>query len=367
MARTGGTTDQNFSVNNLANYDPGMTSVGIPTATLLTTPPPADPGNPNTGGGPPPPPPDPNAALIAEMRAQALAAEQARQAEIQARRTSAFDEMKAVLAQYGIDPDGTGLSATIRDWVWADKSVAAIKIELRNTKAYNDRFTGMADLIKKGQAISEAEYISQERSYRNVLQQWGLPTGFYDDPTDFGRFIANGVSVKELDDRVRSAKTFLDTAADSTYKTALRDLYGITEGGMLAYVLDGDKAQSALQRQFKEAAFTGAAEKFGFDLNAGQSATYGATLGAQFDSIGADQVQSLEATLSGLGVIAENQQKLAGVDRDTAFTRTDVLEAEVLNDNAKRQAAQTRRQRETARFSGTAAFGQGSLARNTGA
>lgn len=278
------------------------------------------------------------------------------------RRASAFDEMYGTFRDLGIDVDGSGLAAQLRSWVYADKSAASIMLELRKTKAYNDRFTGMADLIKRGQAISEAEYIAQERAYGNVMRQWGLPTGFYDDPTDFGRHIANGVSVKELDDRIRSAKTFLDRDADPYYKSALQAM-GIDTGSMLAYVLDGDRAQAVIARQFKEAAFKGAADKNNFDLTTEDASLYGATLGQQYDTIGVDQLASLEKTLSEAGLVADNQDRLAAIDGDTAYARKDILDAQMLNDNNKLLASQRRAEREKARFGGSSAFGPGSLTR----
>jgi hypothetical protein len=278
-------------------------------------------------------------------------------------RQSAYDDMIAVLRSFGIDPDGSGLASTIWGWVQQDRSAGWIKIELRNSDAYKTRFPGMAELIKKGQFMDEATYIEQERQYRNVMTQWGLPTGFYDDPTDYAKLIVNGVSVKELDDRIVTAKTFLDRPERQPYRQALKDLYGVDEGGMLAYVLDGERAQATIQKQMKEAAITGAATRGNFDLSAEQSAQYGATLGDQYNRITADQVKALEGSLSNLGTIADSQERLAYIEND-AFKRTDVLDAELLNDRQKKLASQQRARREVARFSGTSATTKDTL-RNT--
>lgn len=300
-------------------------------------------------------PVDPYAAYLEAIRKE--------QADLLNRqRTSAFDTMQSILAGFGIDPSGSGLSATIKNWIWQDKPIEWVKVELRKTAEYNQRFPGMADLIKRGQFMDEATYIAQERAYRAVLNGWGLPPGFYDDPTDFGRFIANGVSVKELDDRVRSAKTFLDSA-NPAYKTALQELYGVGEGGMLAYVLDGDRAQSILTRQFKEAALMGSAESKGrFDLTADQAAKYAGTLGQQYDVIGVDQVNSLEQTMAQLGQMADQDERLSAIDQ-TAYSRTDALDAGLMNDTGKQMASQKRAERERNRFRGTTAVTTGTLAR----
>lgn len=287
------------------------------------------------------------------------------EAEQERRRTSAFDTLNAMFKQWGIDMDGTGLAAQVRDWVWGDKSQDAIIMEFRNTKAYNDRFTGMADLIKRGQFMSEAEYIQQERSYRNVMTQWNLPTNFYDDYKDYGRFIANGVSVKELDDRIRSAKTFLDENAPAAYKQALASMYGVSEGDMLAYVLDGDRAQSLIVKQVKATAFAGAGSVAGFSLDTAEAEKYGATLGQNFDAFGADQRTQLESTLSELGIQARNDVRLGSIDQENV-TMEDTLDAEILSDTTKKLASRRRALREAGRFAGTSAVTTGSLSRNSG-
>lgn len=285
---------------------------------------------------------------------------------MQRSRQSAFDYMKSVLADYGIDPDGTGLSAKIKDWIWQDKPVEWVKVELRKTDAYNKRFPGMAELIKRGQFMDEATYIAQEREYRNVLSGWGLPKGFYDDPTDFGKFIGGGVSVKEVDDRVRSAKTFLDNQ-NPAYRQALTELYGVREGEMLAYVLDSERAQSVIARQMKQAALSGAAESKGrFDLSAEESARYAGSLGQQYDTIGQDQIGALEESFAKLGEQADQDARLAYIDKEQ-YSRTDALDAALLSDSSKTLASQRRAAREQSRFSGSSSTNAATFARRGGA
>lgn len=324
-----------------------------PGATMGAGAPAAGSGGGGGGGGT-----DPYAAYLDALNKQ-------READLLRQRTSAFETMQAILAGFGIDPDGSGLSATIRNWVFQDKPTEWIKVELRKTAAYNQRFPGMAELIKRGQFMSESEYIAQERAYRNVLTGWNLPSGFYDDPTDFGKFIANGVSVKEVDDRVRSAKTFLDSA-NPAYKQALQELYGVSEGGMLAYVLDADRAQSVIAKQMKQVALSGAAESKGrFDLSADEVAKYAGTLGEGYNSIGQDQINALEKSFSELGQQADQDARLSSIDQEI-YNRKDALDAGLLNDTVKQTASQKRAERERNRFRGTSAVVSGTLSRRSG-
>tara|TARA_R110002020_G_scaffold6568_5_gene27878 strand:+ start:1901 stop:2800 length:900 start_codon:yes stop_codon:yes gene_type:complete len=285
------------------------------------------------------------------------------EADANRRRSNAFDEMQAVLRGYGIDLDGT-FTQSLREMIYADKSDDAIMLELRETQAYNRRFTGMADLIERGQFMSEAEYIVQERSYRNLMAQYDLPTGFYDSYDDFGRFIANGVSVKELDDRIITAQTILDEDAPAEYKQALQSLYGVNDGDMLAYVLDGDKAQDAIQRRLRTASFAGAAAQGGFDsLNESQASAYAASLGAEFDNMTQQERIELERRTQTAGVIADRDQFLASIEGDDSFQREDILDVEFLGDVDKGLASQRRAERERGRFTGRSGVGRGALGR----
>lgn len=286
--------------------------------------------------------------------------------ERQAQRNNIFDTVAATLKSYGIDADGNGLAALVRQWAQEDKSAAWIQVNLRDTQQYKQRFPAMQTLIQRKMAIDEATYIAQERAYNAVLKAADLPTGFYDGPEDYASLITGQVSAKELQDRVDSAKTFLDANTDPSYKAKLTEYFGISDGQMLAYVLDGERAQSIINKQIKTAAMGGAAARAGFDLDSSQAGRYAGSLGQEYDAFGTDDRTRLDTALSALGVEADTQQRLAQIDQDNAFARTDVLDAGLLGDAEKKLASQTRRSREVGRFTGTSAIGRGSLSRNTG-
>ena len=187
------------------------------------------------------------------------------------------------------------------------------------------------------------------------MTQWGIPTDFYDEYKDFGRFIANGVSVAEVDDRIRSAKEFLDTETPSEYRDALASM-GVSTGTMMAHLLDGDRAQSAVQREVKLAATMGAANQYGFGLNAADGSRYSTVLGDQFNSFGDDQRAALEKQYSEMGAKASSDARLAFIDKSQDFTKTDILDAEILNDTTKQLASRQRGEREKNRFGGSSGF-----------
>ena len=177
-------------------------------------------------------------------------------AALQAQRQSAFDTLKAWFTEYGIDDNASGqgtLSSKIWEWIQGDKSADWIKLELRKTDQYKARFPGMDAISKKGMAMSEAEYIATERAYLQVLSTAGLDS-VYGNRADYGRFIANEVSAQELAARVQIAKDYVNMYAPASVKQQLRELYGMDDTQMAAYVLDTSegkkKSLAALETEY---------------------------------------------------------------------------------------------------------------------
>ena len=136
---------------------------------------------------------------------------------------------------------------------------AQVLNSIYNSEAYKTRFAAN-EAIKKRMAdgkgrpgdrlLTPYEYIQTEKAYEEILQEAGLPTGFYDQQEDFTNFIAMGVSTAELTDRVNIAKNALNNA-DEGIKTALKDYYGLTNEDLTAYLLDKDRAINLIDSRFK--------------------------------------------------------------------------------------------------------------------
>lgn len=167
---------------------------------------------------------------------------------------------------------------------------AQILNSIYNSDAYKTRFAAN-EIIRKRMAdgtgmagdkiLNPAEYIAVEEGYRTIMQNAGLPAGFYDNPNDFTNLIGNKIDTAELKSRVNIAADALQKADQQT-KDALRSYYGLSDKDMVAYLLDADKAFKLIEgRQ----AFTlstadaekqyGAAQIGGAALRAGQEASKG--------------------------------------------------------------------------------------------
>jgi hypothetical protein len=193
-------------------------------------------------------------------------------AAARAGRQSAYDLLFQQFDAYGLGALVTPLKGLIESGV----SPAEFTIKLRETDAYKKRFAANSSRIQKGlRALSEAEYIGLEDQYQDVMRRYGLPDTYY-SRGDMGRqegfekFIGGDVSPVELEDRIQTAQRRVLNAAPQI-KDALTQYYGneISNGDILAYVLDPDKAIENIKRKVTAAEIGGAASIAG--LGAGRS------------------------------------------------------------------------------------------------
>lgn len=261
---------------------------------------------------------------------------------------SAWATLEQMLRDYGL----TSLSSWLRDRLLSGASEAEIYLELQQTNEWKTRFAGNEMLRQQGLAVlSPQEYLALERSYGQIMRNFGLPEGFYDDPGDFAKWIGNNVSAAELQQRV-SAYADLAGREDPAIVAQLQSM-GMGQGDLLAYMMDPDRAAPLIQRQYQTALLGGAARRAGVVADndyLGKLAGLGITeqqAGQGYGAIGASMDD------------AETLSSVYGVD----YGQRD-MESEVFENNAsagkkrKRLASQER-----AAFSGSA--GVGNLSRNT--
>lgn len=140
------------------------------------------------------------------------------------------------------------LASDIVRYVRNGESSDTIYLQLQQSDSWKKRFAGNEARKKAGlPVLSPAEYLSVESSYRQTMQQFGLPKGFYDQPSDFAGFIGNDMSPAELQARVQP---WFDIAqsSDPAMKAALAQL-GISTAGLAAHLLDATRAAPLLQKE----------------------------------------------------------------------------------------------------------------------
>ena len=248
------------------------------------------------------------------------------------------------------------LASRIAEYVYQGYSSDTVSLLLQDSPEYKQRFAGNDARVKAGLPIlSPKEYLSQESAYRAILQNSGLPKGFYDETSDFADFIAKDVSATELNQRVQAAAKAIDNT-DPYYREALQNMYGLDAGHMIAHLLDPEKAAPLVEKQAKAVEYGAAALRQGLaQAPVSQYEAYASGLGT---GVGAEQgmaqIASMTPELTTLGQLSGT-----GYSQQTA-------EEEVFGGlaSAKRKREQLTAE-EQARFTGRSTIESGSLAKGT--
>jgi hypothetical protein len=290
-------------------------------------------------------------------------------------RTNASDYLRGLFKQFGFaDTDVTTLMGQVEGWIQqglADAGTEPVLMKFRDTDIYKRRFAGMSELISRGQAITEAEYIGLESSYRNVMSNYGIDPTYYDSPEDYARLIGAGLSVREVEERVVAAKQ----AMNPLVAAELRQYYDVSDGDLTAYMLgltneqglrfkadrnEAIRTQEGIRGIARTAQIGAAAERAGFSMDRAYAERLaGTSVGATIDPFQMGTLAQLEGEFGRARRVAERETTLAGIDRE-AFDQRDALAA-AFGDEQARLASERRARRERARFAGSAGTAAGSL------
>lgn len=149
----------------------------------------------------------------------------------------AYMGLTSLFKNYGLE----SLAGKIFEFVKNGYSADTISIMLQDTPEYKQRFAANEARRKAGlPVLNPADYLATENAYRQVMQEAGLPKGFYDTNSDFTDFISRNVSPSEVQKRVDLAVQ-ASTMADDNVKKALKQI-GIGDTDITAYFLDKDRA-----------------------------------------------------------------------------------------------------------------------------
>jgi hypothetical protein len=260
---------------------------------------------------------------------------------------NAYETLRRIFEGYGLG----SLAPQILSFVQQGYGPDTISLMLQETNEYKQRFAANETRKKNGLAVlSPAEYLSVERSYRSLLESNGLPKGFYDDQSDFTKWIGDDVAPEEIRDRVNLAVRAVNNT-DSAYLNTLRE-YGLGQGDLVAAMLDRDRALPILQKTVREAEIGAEARRQGLGLSKARA--------GYFESLGVTGEQAAQAYQTIGQVMAPLHQlgQIYGEQYDQAD-----IEDELLGRSGAASQKRARLQsKETAAFSGESAVGQRTLA-----
>lgn len=294
---------------------------------------------------------DPGPRALAEYEALkgtgALAAAKERQVGGPVQSTTAFNEsaydlFNKTLTSWGI-PVGNDMLDILRGAViegYTPQQIPLLIPQLEQTATWQNRFPGWKAFTANGyNQQTVGEYLALENQYHRILQAAGLPPGFYDDPSDFGKFIANNIAPEELQERVNAAVS-LTNQVDPTARSLLMQFYGVGTGELAAYFLDPNRALPQLDRQYKAVNVAAYAKRAGLQLAAA----------TRYEDL-VDRGLTPQQAAQGFATVKSFTDNfgLLGQIHGISYSQSDAEEDVFFNNNEKRRKIANR---EVAAFSG---------------
>ena len=159
-----------------------------------------------------------------------------------------------------------GMSA-LSDNVWSQWKTGTTAPQIidyvRSTPEYAARFPAMAALDKRGEHIDEATYIAKEEADKDLLKQYGIPSGIFDTHDYLGSLMVNNVTSQDLQQRLIAAQNTINSL-DPNVKQYAKDTFGLDSGSLMAWAADPTKALPVIQQQAQAMQIGGAAVQAGF-------------------------------------------------------------------------------------------------------
>lgn len=257
------------------------------------------------------------------------------------------------LSQWGLSTLAPLVNNLIRQGYGQD----AILLQLEQSPEFKARFSGNDARGKAGlPVLSPAEYIATERSYAQVLQQYGIPSGFWDSQADFAKLIGNDMSASELQARAQDAQAVW-LSKDTSTRQAWTQMYGLSDGAAIASILDPQTALPIVQRMTAASQIGGAALQNGLGIDQSRM--------EQYADLGVSQSQAQK----GFGQIAEQ----LGTDQQiaarfgTSWTQAQAEQATLLGNGQAQKQQNDLENAEKQLFSARASADQNTTAtRSTG-
>lgn len=253
-------------------------------------------------------------------------------------------------------------------WTDPDEILTQISYDPNYQQAYFSRFPAVEKLQKENeqrarngqpplQVPSPSEYVQMERGYTEVLKD--IPGGLA-TKDNITAWISGGMSVADVDQRVQTATNYINFSGNAAVRQQLRDIYGLSDQEMLAYVLSDQKSKELLATEWetrqRQANVGAAAQAFGVDINSDMR-----------DNIAASSDNSYtfgqaSAIFSNVAAQAEDYRRLGDLSGYSTSTQDLVkeqfnLEGGTATTKLKKKLAS----QERARFNRSSAIGANSL------
>lgn len=195
--------------------------------------------------------------FTAQLQAQQKAAEQARLEQLAKERKSAYDIIAERFTQMGVPEfgdviskifKGEGVDRSGKKFDEIPTTAEGFYLQLIQTAPYYERFgkVNEARLAAGYRALDEKTIVGMEDEYQKVLTQYNAPKGFYDQTSDFQMFLKNNYTNVDVANVFQAYRDFVQST-NPVVRGQLKDLFGINDDMITAYMIDPARGQSILE------------------------------------------------------------------------------------------------------------------------
>lgn len=227
-------------------------------------------------------------------------------------------QLRALIDAYELPVE---LAEWLVDQKIAGRSDAEILAELPFHPAVQEAFPELAASREAGQPMALREIVEYRRATRQLFHSYGMPSGFYDDPSDFAGLIRNRWSVTQLERAVVEGFHRVASSSTEVREWAAREFGASGDVALAMVFLDPTKGVERLVREAHMAEIGGTGARFGFDVSKAMADRL-VSLGPDIDPARAfSQLARLRPVLAGrLGerAIGDDEASSAVFGQDTA-------------------------------------------------
>jgi len=262
--------------------------------------------------------------------------------------------LSSKLKDYGLDSLTPFVYQLIGEEKLTNTSDDAFVSLIKDQPEYKTRFSGNAARVKSGYTeLMPSTYLKLEQSFKDTLKSNGLPENFYDQNSDFTKWIEGDVSPSEIQQRIELGYNAVANA-DPEVKRQMKELYGVSDADLAAYFLDPTSAKPIIEtkkiiRQAQAANIAArAVEQGGVSLASEEAKTLYEDLASRGFS-----PAEIMAAFQDVGKLGELKTTLSG---ETALSQQDIIKAEFGIDTGSTLELEKRRRRRVAEFAGGGGF-----------
>ena len=298
---------------------------------------------------------------IADLKAASASQTALAQANTQQQQQNAIAMLTQTFVNYGLSADIASAVTNLVQQGYTADTIQVMAQDPKGTnplaKAFQERFPANAARMTAGlPVLSPAEYLATERSYAQTMQAYGLNSNFATNKDIFTKLLTNDVSPTELNNRINVAKQVVENT-DPAVAQQLQTYYGLSQGDMIAHVLDPAVATPIIEKQISTAQIGAQSARFGANVGQGYA--------EQLSGMGITQAQAAQG-FQNIAQQLPGTQELA--TRYAGYTPAgqvgQALQAATFGTAGAVQAEQELQRlktQEISQFSGSSGAGKGSL------